>query len=342
MRNDEKPVRIKDVALRAGVSVGTVSNTINHPGMVRRRTREAVEHAIRELGFVPNQQARVLTGASSRVLGLVVLDVVSPFFMEAARAVERAASEAGHVVILCNSENSRDKEAHLLQMLAAQHVRGVLVTPASTGSAPKGGRPFQSPRVPVVLLDYQGSTNECSVSVDDLYGAQLAVEHLLDLGHQRIAFIGGPPGLRQMAQRLAGARLALENAGVNPEAALVTVNTTGIGMQDGIKATQDLLKSELPTGILCGNDMIAFGVYRALTRAGLRIPADIALIGYDDIDFAADWVVPLTSVRQPTDRLGYLAAQLLLEHSADDETHAHRQLVLRPELIVRDSSRPAD
>ncbi|MCC6496083.1 MAG: LacI family DNA-binding transcriptional regulator [Propionibacteriaceae bacterium] len=333
-------VRIRDVAERAGVSVGTVSNTINHPELVRSRTREAVQRAIRELGFVPNQQARVLTGASSQVIGLVVLDVVSPFFMEAARAVERAAQEAGHVVILCNSDNDPQKEAQLLQMLAAQRVRGALLTPASA-NANLDQDWIRARRLPMVFLDYQNSPEDCSVSVDDVAGARLAVAHLLSLGHEHVAFVGGGRGLRQHVERAQGAREAIAQAGLDPATALVEVSQTGLGIQDGLAAVQQLLEGKLPSGIFCGNDMMAFGVYRGLARAGVRVPDDVALVGYDDIDFAADWIVPLTSVRQPTDQLGYLAAQLLFEHSSGNAGHVHRQVVLQPELIIRSSSDPA-
>lgn len=330
-------VRIQDVAARAGVSVGTVSHTINHPELVSARTRRAVERAIKDLGFVPNQQARVLTGAASQVIGLVVLDVVSPFFMEAARAVERAAREAGHVVILCNSDNDPARESQLLQILGAQRVRGALLTPARTGQGGDRAR-IEAGHLPVVFLDYQTAGDDCSVSVDDVAGARLAVEHLLELGHERVAFVGGGQGLRQHVQRAQGARDAILAAGLDPSTALVEITQDGLGIQDGVLAAEHLLEGELPTGIFCGNDMMAFGVYRRLSRAGVKVPDDVALVGYDDIDFAADWVVPLTSVRQPTDQLGYLAAQLLFEHSAGDEAHVHRQTVLQPELIVRSSS----
>ncbi|MDR0416043.1 MAG: LacI family transcriptional regulator [Propionibacteriaceae bacterium] len=334
-----KTVKMEDVAALAGVSIGTVSNTINHPEIVRLRTREAVERAIRDLGFVPNQQARVLTGLSSQVIGLVVLDVVSPFFMAVARAVERAASEAGHMVILCNSENSPDKEARLLQMLAAQRVRGVLLTSARPhGDQDRTWAHVQRP--PVVLVDYAASDDDCSVAVDDVRGARLAVQHLLDLGHERIAFVGGPSGLRQMAQRVEGARAAIVEAGLDPSTAFTEVSTPGIGTPAGLLGAQRLIEAGVPTGVLCGNDMMAFGVFRGLVRAGLRVPDDVAVVGYDDIDFAADWVVPLTSVRQPTDELGYRAAQLLFEHSAGDPGHVHRQIVLEPELVVRQSTAP--
>lgn len=327
-------VRLSDVAERAGVSLGTVSNVLNHPERVAATTRELVLGAIDELGFVPNQSARVLTGATSNVIALVVLDVMSPFFMEAAHAVERLARETGHVVMLCNSRNDRDLEAELLSVLGGQRVRGVVLVPApgedDVAERIRG-------RLPVVLMDHEGVEDCCSVAVDDVAGAGLAVDHLLGLGHRRLGFVGGPQHLRQMEQRALGMRTALRAAGLDPDEVLIEAYVeTGMGIQAGMEAAERLLAEGLPTGIVCGNDMLAFGVYRALTRAGISVPGDVALIGYDDIDVAADWIVPLTSVRQPTQEMGYRAAQLLLEHTSDPE-HVHQHVRLQPELVVRSS-----
>ncbi len=330
-------VRIRDVAALAGVSVGTVSNTLNHPERVAPATRDAVLGAIRELGFVPNLQARVLTGAPSNVIALVVLDLMSPFYMEIAHSVERAAREAGFVVMLCNSENDRDKEIGLLRMLAAQRVRGALLSPAS-GTDNVLDR--LDPALPVVVLDHMGIERGCAVAVDDVVGGGLAAQHLLDLGHRRLAFVGGPAGLRQMQQRVLGIRHAIESHGLDPDDVLTQLNVDDIGIQGGVMAAEELLESgELPTGIICGNDMLAFGVFRALGRAGVKVPDDVALVGYDDVEFAADWVVPLTSVRQPIQQLGYTAAQLLISHASDPE-HRHQQVLLHPALVVRKSSQP--
>lgn len=327
-------VRLSDVAAKAGVSLGTVSNVLNHPERVAAPTRELVLGAIDELGFVPNQSARVLTGATSNVIALVVLDVMSPFFMEAAHAVERLARETGHVVMLCNSQNDRDKEAELLSILGGQRVRGVVLVPAP-GEDDVAER--IEGRLPVVLMDHEGVEDCCSVAVDDVAGAGLAVEHLLRLGHRRLGFVGGPRNLRQMSQRALGMRTALAAAGLDPGTALQeTYIESGMGIQAGMAAAEVMLLQGLPTGIMCGNDMLAFGVYRTLSRAGVRIPEDVALIGYDDIDVAADWIVPLTSVRQPTQEMGYRAAQLLLEDTSDPN-HVHQHVRLQPELVVRSS-----
>ena len=330
--------QIRDVAALAGVSVGTVSNVINHPERVTARTRRLVEDAIAELRFIPNQQARVIAGLSSDVIGLVVLDTSSPFYMGASRAVEQAVRAAGHVVMLCNSESDVEREQELLTMLAAQRVRGVLLTPADQADD-NGIIHIEAPNgLPVVYLDYEGGPDECSVSVDNVLGARLAVEHLLRQGHDRVAFVGGPPGLRQFTQRSKGVIDAIVGAGLDPETALVEVSASGLGVPEGERAVELLLAGDLPSAVFCGNDMLAFGVYRGLSRAGIRVPEDVVLIGYDDIDFAQDWVVPISTVRQPIGELGALAAQLLLEHAVGGEAHTNRQVVLKPELVLRASS----
>ncbi|MGF3056396.1 LacI family DNA-binding transcriptional regulator [Microbacterium sp. YY-01] len=331
------PVRLKDVADLAGVATGTVSNTINHPERVHPRTRVLVEDAIRQLGFVPNQQARVLTGASSSVIGLVVLDVESPFYMEAAHAIERVVRESGHVVMLCNSESDLEREQALLTMLAAQRVRGVLLAPATPDDHAERYANLPN-NLPVVLLDFEGGEGHCSVAVDNVAGGRMAIEHLLSLGHKKLAFLSGPSELRQFTQRVRGAREALRDAGLDPHEHLIEISVSGLGIRDGQQAVDLLLQGEVPDAIFCGNDMLAFGAYRGLVDAGLRVPEDVALVGYDDIDFAKDWVVPLTTIRQPTDALSETAATLLMEHSAPGIEHEHRQVILPPELVVRRST----
>ncbi|WP_283134613.1 LacI family DNA-binding transcriptional regulator [Rhizohabitans arisaemae] len=330
-------VSIQEVAQRAGVSLGTVSNTLNRPEIVSPKTRARVHAAIAELGFVANQQARQLGGAGSRVIGLVVLDASNPFFTEAARGVEAAAREAEHVVILCNSDDSTVQEEHHLRLLAGHRVRGVLLTPAR--GTRRAHQILTAHGIPLVYLDRKGGPGECSVSVDDVTGGDLALDHLAGLGHRMIAFVSGPPSIRQHADRLKGARQALQRHGLSPADALTVSHNEGMNIKAGAAAIERLLdEGARPTAVFCANDMLAFGVYRGLTRRGIRVPEDIALVGYDDIEFAADWIVPLTSVRQPTYELGYRAGQLLLAHSAREPEHRHKQIVFQPELIVRQSS----
>jgi LacI family transcriptional regulator len=327
---------IKDVASLARVAVGTVSNVLNHPDLVRPLTRARVEAAMEELGFIPNGSARQLRAGRSRCLGLVVLDVTNPFFTEVARGVEDYAQAAGYAVILCNSDEADDKERQYLRVLEEQRVRGILITPVH-GRAPELRR-IRDRGTPVVLLDRPGSAGQCSVAVDDRRGGEMAVAHLLSLGHTRIAVVNGPAAIRQCADRLRGAYRAVAAAGLDPAEVLTEVTVPAMNARAGATAADELLGGKLTTAVFCANDMLALGLLRRLSQAGVTVPADIAVVGYDDIEFAADAAVPLTSVRQPKYQLGRAAAELLLDEADRPAEHEHRRLMFKPELVVRASS----
>ncbi|GAA2512120.1 LacI family DNA-binding transcriptional regulator [Streptomyces gobitricini] len=340
MRGVGRMVGIKDVAQRAGVSVGTVSNVINRPETVARATRERVQAAIELLGYVRSESARQLRAGRSRIIALLVLDMANPFFVDLATGAERAAREAGLGVMLCNSAQDPAEEAEYLGLFAEQRVRGVLVTPAD----PEGHtlRAFGRHGIPYVLVDRTAAGEEsCSVSVDDVEGGALAVRHLLEGGHRGLVYVGGPPHLPQVQDRREGALGALAEAGL-PAGALVRVDTERLDVASGRDAGARLLgMSPRPTAVFCANDLLALGVLQTLFAAGVSVPGDIALVGYDDIEFAAAAAVPLTSVRQPAHRMGRMAAELLIEETGEDAgRHEHRRVVLRPELVVRASSMP--
>jgi LacI family transcriptional regulator len=330
---------MKDVASLAGVAVGTVSNVLNHPDLVRPLTRARVEAAMEQLGFIPNGSARQLRAGRSRCLGLVVLDVTNPFFTEVARGVEDYAQAAGYAVILCNSDEADDKERRYLRVLEEQRVRGILITPVH-GRAPELRR-IRERGTPVVLLDRPGSAGQCSVAVDDRRGGEIAVSHLLGLGHRRIALVNGPVAIRQCADRRRGALRAVERAGLDPAAVLTEVTVPAMNARAGAAAAVELLgqgPGPRPTAVFCTNDMLALGLLRRLGQAGVTVPADLAVVGYDDIEFAADAAVPLTSVRQPKYQLGRAAAELLLDEADRPDQHEHRRFVFKPELVARASS----
>jgi LacI family transcriptional regulator len=339
---------MKDVASLAGVAVGTVSNVLNHPDLVRPLTRARVEAAMEELGFIPNGSARQLRAGRSRCLGLVVLDVTNPFFTEVARGVEDYAQAAGYAVILCNSDEAHDKERRYLRVLEEQRVRGILITPVH-GRSPELRR-IRDRGTPVVLLDRPGSAGQCSVAVDDRRGGEIAVSHLLALGHRSIALVNGPTAIRQCADRRKGAYHAVEQAGLDPAAVLTELTVPAMNARGGAAAADDLLHASSAsaaasartaravTAVFCTNDMLALGLLRGLGQAGATVPGDIAVVGYDDIEFVADAAVPLTSVRQPKYQLGRAAAELLLEEADRPEEHEHRRIIFTPELVVRASS----
>lgn len=335
------PISIREVAVHAGVSVATVSNVLNRPEIVTQPTRERVHASIRELGFVRNESARQLRAGRSRTIGLVVLDVANPFFTDLARGVEDEASRAGLAVILCNTDDTESKEKRYLELLEEHRVQGVLLTPVA-GAGIRLAE-LQRRGTPVVLVDSRSPySGQCSVAVDDVSGGDLAISHLLAAGHERIAFISGPVAIRQVADRHEGALRALRRAGREPgklriiEAGALNV---GAGQRAGASVAA-MPPGERPTAVFCANDLIALGVLQEMTRHHIRVPEDIAIIGYDDIDFAAAAAVPLSSVRQPRHELGRTAARLLLDETADGDGHQHRQVIFQPELVVRQSTRP--
>ncbi|MEV4681597.1 LacI family DNA-binding transcriptional regulator [Streptomyces kurssanovii] len=336
-----RSVGIKDIARAAGVSVGTVSNVINRPTTVSAPTRARVEAEISRLGYVRSESARQLRAGHSRMMGLLVLDMGNPFFADIARGAQQAARGSGLGVMICDSAQSPADEAEYLALFAEQRVRGVLVTPADA----TGGtiRTFRRHKIPFVLVDRVAEGNaECSVSVDDVTGGALAVRHLVESGHRSLAYVSGPPGLSQIRDRRTGALQALAEAGL-PPGAMRELPTDRLDVAAGRDAGARLLgMTDRPTAVFCANDLLALGVLQAVFAAGVRVPEDLAIVGYDDIEFAAAAAVPLTSVRQPARTMGTLAAQLLLEEieTADGGDHEHRRVVLEPELVVRRSSLP--
>lgn len=330
---------VRDVADRAGVSVGTVSNVLNNPALVAEATRQRVLEAIADLGFVRNESARQLRAGRSRTVGLVVLDVANPFFTDVARGVEDLASECGAAVILCNSDDDAAKEARYLDLLEQQRVQGVLITPVRGIDDRLQG--LRGRGTPVVLLDRRAPhLDQCSVAVDDELGGRLALEHLVDMGHTRIVFVGGPPSIQQVCDRLLGARQAAEELLGDPDAVAVAP-TESLNVASGRAAGRAVLEtsaSRRPTAVFCANDLLALGVLQEMTRSGVRVPMDMAIVGYDDIEFASAAAVPLSSVRQPRRQLGRAAAELLFEEASGSPDHAHQQLVFSPTMVVRESS----
>jgi LacI family transcriptional regulator len=334
-------VSIREVASHAGVSVGTVSNVLNRPEIVAPTTRARVLRAISELGFVPNESARQLRRGRGRVLGLVVLDVANPFFTDVARGVDEATSGAGMAVIFCNSDGDPTREAAFLDLLEEQRVQGVLITPID--DANERLLRLRERGILVILLDRLARRPDlCSVSVDDVLGGELAMRHLLETGHRRVAFVGGPARLEQVRDRHQGAVRAVREAGLDVAETLRHVETPHTTVPAGRDAAERILgtpRASRPTAVFCANDLLALGVLQVLTRQRVRVPADIALVGYDDIDFAGAAAVPLSSVRQPRQRLGRAAAELLIDEAGSPDSHRHRQVVFEPELVVRESSR---
>lgn len=329
-------VGIKDVAQAAGVSVGTVSNVLNKPEAVSEERRRRVEEAIRELGYVPNDAARQLKAGVSRAVGMVVMETQNPFYGAMAVEAEAAAHEQGLGLFVANSHARADREQFYLSMFEQQRARGILLTP--------GGRELShisavsSRGTRIVLVDAEQAGDFCTVGADDFHGGQIAVRHLLEQGRRRIAVIAGPAHLPQVEGRRAGAAAAAGEAGVE----LRVLEADAMTIMAGRQAAEELLAlpdRERPDGIFAMNDLLAIGVLQVLVmQRQLEVPGDVALIGYDDIDFCANAIVPISSIRQPATQMGRTAVELLEQELADGVEHVHRSVVLKPELVERAST----
>ena len=331
---------IRDVARLAGVSVGTVSNVLNKPEEVSPDSLARVQKAIAELGYVRNDAARRLRAGVSSTVGFVVLDGQNPFFNEVVRGAEDEASKNGIAVLVGNTDEDLRREGLYLDLFEEQRVRGVLISPH--GDITQRLQQLRDRDIPAVLVDrinVDGTFS--SVAVDSVAGGQIAAQHLIDTGRRRIAFVGGPFDIRQVRDRLAGARVAVDNSEVDVE--LEVVATTALTVEEGLHAGQRIMerpRKSRPDALFAANDLLALGLLQSLVVGGkLLVPSEISLIGFDDIAFAAAAAVPLSSVRQPSRRIGQTALRVLLEE-CEDPTMIPRQTVFRPELVVRASTQP--
>jgi LacI family transcriptional regulator len=327
---------MQHVARRASVSVGTVSNVLNRPDIVAPATRERVLRAIDELGFVRNESARHLRTGTGRIIGLVILDLSNPFFTDLARGVEDRANEAGYSVIVCNSDEDPAKEDAYMRVLEQRGVQGMLIVPVAPGS-PAVER-LRARGTAVVRVTHRTSDDECGVGADDLRGGELAMGHLLALGHERIGYITSASHVWPTDERREGALAAARKEGRDDDV-LHDISVEHLNVAHGRDAGERLLGVRpRPTAVICANDLVALGVLQVMIRHGVSVPGDMAIVGFDDIEFASAAAIPLTSVRLPRRVMGRAATDLLLAEMSGDPEHVHRRIVLPPELVVREST----
>lgn len=328
---------VRDVAERAGVSVGTVSHVLNHPERVAGPTLDRVRAAIDELGFVRSETARRLRHGGSSLVGVLVHDISNPFFTEAARGIEDRLREDDRVPMLGSTDSDPDRERELMGLLAGLDVRGVIVTPST--STLDNLEVLAGRGIRVVLMDHPPISAELpTVSGDDVAGARAAVAHLIGLGHRRIGFVNGPLSVRQSVDRRDGVLAALSDAGLDPAEALREIEAIsgghGYTADAGAAGAASLLRASAPpTALFCANDQLAIGAMREIRRRGLSIPGDVAIVGYDDVTIASELITPLTSVHVPMRDIGRAAADLLLADAPET-----RHVAFAPELVVRAST----
>lgn len=298
-------ITIKDVAKHAGVSVATISRVLNNKGYVGAATRKKVEESIKELDYRPNEVARSLFKKQSKTIGLIVPDIMNPYFPELARAVEDIAVQLGYNVILCNSDENAEKELRYLEVLQQKYIDGIIVA-----SNTLDAQTIFDLKIPVVSLDREISKDIPTIVVDNIKGAKKATLYLQKKGYQKIAHISGPHNIINANERTAGYREVVSNKPWFKES---YISNGHYKMEAATDATLKLLALHPEIdGIFAANDTMAIGVMKAVHQLGLKIPEDIAVIGFDGIALSKAVTPELTTIEQPMYELGETAARMLI------------------------------
>ncbi|WP_367998811.1 MULTISPECIES: ribose operon transcriptional repressor RbsR [Pantoea] len=326
---------MKDVARLAGVSTSTVSHVINNNRFVSEQVREKVEQAIRSLNYAPSALARSLKINQTRTIGMLLTASNNPFYSEVVRGVENSCYERGYSLILCNTEGDEERMNRSLETLLQKRVDGLLIMCTET-HLPSADILNRYPSIPMVMMDWAPFEGRGDIIQDNaLLGGEMATQHLIDRGYRRIACIAGPLDKTPARLRLDGFQKAMSNSGLPVLPGYVVDGD--FEFQGGFNAMNQLLTLDpLPEAVFTSNDAMAVGVYHALFQAGLRVPQDIAVMGYDNIELARYLTPPLSTVHQPKDELGELAIDTLI-HRMSDPDASQQTLVLTPELVERGS-----
>ena len=328
------PARIKDVAHRAGVSSATVSRVLANKPHVSEKMRRRVLEAVQDLEYQPSRVARSLRTQRTAIIGLIISDIQNPFFTSLVRAVEDVAYEHKYGVFLCNSDEDIEKERLYIELLSAERVAGVVISPTRETDNPS--RKLVEVDIPVVAVDRRMLDLEVDTVITDNVGAAFdIVSHLISGGYRRIAAVVGPPTTTTGRERLEGYSQALKAHGLPVLSHLVR---TGLPKETlGYQFTGELLDlPEPPTALFTGNNSLTVGALRAIHERGLRIPDDIALVAFDEMDWMSLVRPTLTVVAQPTYELGQTAADLLLKR-IEDGNRAIQEVMLKPTIFIRQS-----
>jgi DNA-binding LacI/PurR family transcriptional regulator len=328
---------LTELARKLDLSPSTISRAISRPDLVAEETRERILAAVTKYGYKPNGIARSLRRGESNTIGLIVSDLKNPFYSTVAKSIENVVSKHGFSCVICDADESAEKEAQALDLLAQLKVRGIIH--AFTGGDVSTLKRLQAEGLPLIEIDRRsGLEGVDAVLLDNSLGARLAAEHLLALGHRRIAIVAGPERVSTGRQRLDGFRTALATKGITlPD---VYIEFGDFREASGYEATRRLLQlAQRPTALFVANNEMMAGALSALREAEVNIPRDISLISFDDVRWAKYVDPPLTIIAQPTERLGAVAAELFWErlHGRTDPVVR----ILEPSLVIRQSCAPA-
>lgn len=305
-------VTIKDIATQAGVSASTVSRVLNRSGYVSELVRERIERAMEDLQYQPSWVARSLRGKHSFLIGLIIPDILNVYYTGIAKAILENLTVHGYNLLIQISNEDPDLDLSYLRMLCDRKVDGMIYVPVAHGDNSDYLRELASKGMPIVELNRQVLPDVLdAVLADNFEGAHVATEHLLKLGHRRIALITGSTQLTTGRNRVAGFRKAFEDFNVPFDPALV--KTGDFSKEWGLEATAEVLSVRpRPTGIFAGSNRILMGVMSALTEARIRVPEDVSVIAFDDSEWLSFWQPPITTVDIAVEEMAMLAVQLLL------------------------------
>jgi LacI family transcriptional regulator len=343
-----KPVTIYDIAREASVSVATVSRVLNNTAPVKKETRDRITALIDKYHFQPNALARSLINKETGMIGFILPDITNPFFPEVLAGFDRETRKMGYTCFLCDTVSSDDetdrqyeRESQYLGILMEKQVDGIVIIGGRLDlSKPDAALVKEveeaAKRVPVLMINGNLPNSEIHrVAVEQKLGAELAVQHLIDLGHRDIAVIGGFLHMSNTQQRIQGFRTAMRNNGISVRKEWMIHG--GFSVNKGLKFAEQVLNSpNRPTAIVCMNDLVAIGALKAADRAGLAVPGDLSIVGYDDIPFASYSIPELTTISLKSNEIGRLAAETL--HRLITGKKVPRLLSVVPELVVRQTT----
>jgi LacI family transcriptional regulator len=329
---------IQDVAKRAGVSISTVSRVLNGRNHVNEDVVARVRRAAQELQYQPSRAARALRANHATIIGLLITDIQNPFFTALVRGVEDVAQRNGYSLILCNTDEDPQKERQYIEVMCAERVAGAIIAP--TRERQHTLKLFQEHNIPIVTVDRRVKGDDTdAVLVDNVRGAREATAHLIANGYRRIGIVSGPITTTTGRERLEGYRQALRAAGIAPDPAIERLGS--FKEESGRLLTDELLNLEQPIDALfVANNLMTLGALATLNERGMRIPDDIAVVGFDEMPWASLSTISLTTVAQPVYEIGSTAALRLFQRLQNPGAFTKQEIVLAPTLQIRNSSRP--
>lgn len=330
---------IYDIAKKADVSPMTVSRVINNKGNISEKTRKKVEAVIKELNYIPNSAAQSLNIKKTKLLSLIITDITNPFFTKVARGATDKANQMGYQLILCNTDENYEKESDYINALISKRVDGVIIAPTGDPSI-KNLKKLIKNRIPFTLIDRQIEDVSCDRVLGDNYeGTKLLLQHLIDYGHQRIAMVHGPLTISTSKERYQAYIETLKINDLNIDSSfLVQTHYKQEKQWNGIDYLVNLPSADRPTAIFAANNFIAIKLIKSLREKRIKVPEEIAVVCFDDLELFSDLDPFLTVSSQPAYDFGYIGTQLVIERVEDVSPTDYRTINLKPELVIRKSS----